>query len=153
MIWFDVVNTPEKTAILEEMGNTPRIFRAYQLTGQETRWGPIPGAMYLLIYEDDHLIGFSQFRLINTIMAEVHPAVLPNYWGHNKEVDIFHAFQKLLKNICKIKKLLVFSPASCNIVQNSLKKCGAIKCGTIEDGIVYHGKIQDLYFYILEIEE
>lgn len=101
---------------------------------------------YLLAREAGRILGLCIAHPINTLLWEVHHALLPSAWGR-KAHRIGEAFQQWIWDNTKALKLVGFTP-SCNrlAVRYALKQ-GLTKIGEISQCFQRGGMLCDVFIF------
>jgi len=108
---------------------------------------------YLLIKEDDNILGCFQTREFTRILLEAHIYLLPDYWGKQCSLESLKALINYVKLNTNYQKILTDVPEVCKHVRNLLHKIGAEKSGYISNGVIYNNKLMGLYLYSYNVRK
>lgn len=111
-----------------------------------------PKATYLVVMNDDQIVGCIRIREMTKLVLEVHPSVCAIHWGTGLSEDISQASYRWFQDQ-GYKKIFTTIPSVC---QHALKRAqlnGYKACGMIEKGVVYHNVLCTLFFYELDLTE
>lgn len=107
--------------------------------------------IYLLIKEDNNILGMFQTREITRILIDAHIYLLPEYWGKDYSLravnTLFGYFQHSGYN-----KVITDVPKVCSHVIKLLKKVGCKQCGYIDDGVIYNNKLMGLLLFSYDLK-
>lgn len=105
---------------------------------------------YLLIKEENQILGMFQTREITRILIDAHIYLLPQYWGKEYSINAINNLIRYYQH-SNYKKLMTSTPQVCSHVINLLKKVGCKQCGYISDGVIYNNKLMGLLLFSLDI--
>lgn len=106
---------------------------------------------YLLIKEDDSILGLFQTREITRILVDAHIYLLPSYWGKDYSSKAIKSLQGYFLS-SEYHKIITDVPKSCHHVIKLLKKVGCKQCGYIEEGVIYNNQLMDLLLFSLDLK-
>ena len=107
---------------------------------------------YLLIKDNEEILGLFQVRDFTRIVLEAHIYLLPKYWGNTYSKDSIKALIKYLTDMTHYHSLITDVPVVCKHVINLLKKIGARQSGFINNGVIYNNKLTDLMLFSYQIK-
>lgn len=126
----------------------------YQLTyGQSTElknYKVKTDFTYLLIKDEEELIGCFQVKSFTNTVLEIHSFILPKFWGTDTVQQAVYAGHAWVKDEGYLKTHTRV-PATCVHVLKYLQKSGYKCCGMIEKGIIHNGILVTLFFYEFEV--
>lgn len=106
---------------------------------------------YLLIKEEDKVLGMFQVRELTRILMDAHIYMLPEYWGKDYSVSAINTLREYFQH-SNYHKLMTDVPQCCSHVIRLLKKAGCKQCGYISDGVIYNNKLMGLLLFSLDIK-
>lgn len=106
---------------------------------------------YLLIGEDNKVLGCFQTRSFTRVIMEAHIYLLPEYWGKDYSKRALQALFEYTKKETAYRKVITDVPKVCKHVIGLMKKIGATQCGYITDGVVYNNKLTDLMLFTKDV--
>lgn len=101
---------------------------------------------------NEELIGVFQIRALTKMLVEGHAYVLPKYWGTKYSKLALEAGLKWLKKNTSYLKCFTDIPEDCKQVKQSLEKQGWKKIGMVKKGVIYNGRLQNLYFHEFDLK-
>jgi RimJ/RimL family protein N-acetyltransferase len=103
---------------------------------------------YLLIEDSEKgVVGLFQIRALTKMLVECHAYILPEFWGKGLSETASQSGFEYLRNNTKYLKCFTDIPEDCNEVRTSCERIGWKKIGTVENGVIYNGRLQKLDFY------
>ncbi len=106
--------------------------------------------IYLLIKDDDNLVGCFRLKEMTKAMIEGHIHILPTYWGNELTKEAVVLGHKWIKEQGYLK-VFTFVPANCIHVLKFLHKLDYKICGSIKNAIVYRNILVTLFLYEFEV--
>lgn len=102
---------------------------------------------YLLITQDNEILGCFQVRPLSIVTVDCHINILSQYWGTGCGIKATHSVFKWLINNTQYNKVFTDVPAKCVQVIKLMDKLNAKPCGLIREGCVYDKQLTDLILY------
>lgn len=112
--------------------------------GDKSKYKADLNHLWLLIKENDEIIGLGEFIQIKTITWECHIRILPKYQGKGIALEGAKKGIVWLRHNTVIRNVIAYIPYECEHVFKFLKKLEFIPSGIIKNGIIFHNKLQDL---------
>jgi len=106
---------------------------------------------YLLIKEENEILGMFQTREITRILVDAHIYLLPQYWGKDYSLSAIKTLFKYFEQT-NYHKIITDVPKSCSHVIKLLKKTGCKQCGYIDAGVIYNNKLMGLLLFSHDIK-
>jgi RimJ/RimL family protein N-acetyltransferase len=97
--------------------------------------------LYCHIKKDEATAGIYLLELKNSILCEIHTAILPEFWGKSA-YEFGEEIQKFAYSI-GIRKIVTLVPEMNRIAFRYAEKLGMTVYGTIPSSILQCGKLQD----------
>jgi RimJ/RimL family protein N-acetyltransferase len=106
---------------------------------------------YLVIRENDDILGIFQTREITRILVEAHIYLLPKYWGKDYSSRALNALFRYYEH-SNYHKVITDVPQCCSHVIRLLKKTGCKQCGYIDKGVIYNNKLMGLLLFSYDLK-
>lgn len=143
------INLTQNKKIIKQVLTEPTLWKVMYGQGNELScFKPDMSFRYLLVEKDNkEIIGLFQIRELTKMLLECHSFILPKYWGTatSKEA-IIEGFNWVRSNTTYLK-CFTDIPDDCKEVIKASEYLGWKKIGTIENGVIYNNKIQQLHLY------
>jgi RimJ/RimL family protein N-acetyltransferase len=107
---------------------------------------------YLLIKEEEKILGLFQTREITRILLDAHIYLLPEFWGKDYSLNALNTLIRHFQH-SKYHQLITDVPEVCSHVINLMGKIGAKVCGYIENGVIYNNKLMGLFLFSYDLKE
>lgn len=143
----------EDQALIKSVLTNPTLWKI--LYGQGTKQDDFKVDMsfqYLAVSNDDEFLGLFQVRSLTKMLLECHSYVLPKYWGTKySRMAVDAGFNWVKKNTTYLK-CFTDIPDDCQEVIKASEQIGWKKIGTVKKGVIYNGRLQNLYFYEYDLK-
>lgn len=138
-------------SLIKSIVTDPVLWKLHGRTGEIDSYTIPEKDLWLLIKNDNDVIGLMQFTLFTYITAIAHIYILPVYHGMGMSELAIEAVKEFLKEIPDLRNIVCDVPRECNHVTKLLYKVGFQFTGLIEDGVRYNNKIQDILLFQLKL--
>ncbi len=143
-----IIEPTQDEAIITSIITEPKLWKLEYGQGMAIKDYEVDGGFtYLLIKENETILGLFQTRELTRILLEAHIYLLPEYWGGDSSKKALTALIEYCKTNTTYHKVFTDVPKVCKHVINLMKRIGAVQCGYIQEGVIFDGKLTDLMLF------
>lgn len=102
--------------------------------------------VYLLAFDGHELLGLYITHSINTLLWEVHHALLPHCWG-KRALEVGRAFEAFMWEFTPAQVLLGLTPACNRLALRYAKQLGMTESGRLQGAYQRGGERHDLVIF------
>lgn len=99
---------------------------------------------WLLVTEEDIVLGCFEIKDLTSIVLEGHIAILPKYW--RRTIEIMNLAHQWCRDN-KYKVVFTHVPENCIHMLKFMVRMGYEACGQIENGIIFQNKLVKLFLF------
>ena len=109
-------------------------------------WEPDPNGVwdFLEICLNDKVIGIVRYQPLSIVAVDIHPAVLPEYWGTNMTEKFMPKVEEYFKCNTKYHKLQIQCPQCCKHTIRAAARIGFEIEGVLIGATYWNEKIENL---------
>lgn len=142
---ISIQRTKDKT-LIRTLLTDPKLFEMSGSTGLPKDFIIPKGFKFLLIKEDNDILGCFHMKELTKVTIACHINLLSKYWGKGRAIESCQTVFKYLKNLGYIKAFTDV-PIVCEHVIRLLELIGSKPCGIIKQGVVFKDRLVDLLLY------
>lgn len=138
--------------LIKQILTTPILFEEIKDDGgcNPEDFIPNPSYLYLLAKKEDEILGIIFLHDINSVCAQGHVNILPQFWGKRYDEAVIKSLE-WLKNNTHVKKVIASIPEDCLQVREAAKRWGFIQEGFSPKSVKRRGRLQGQYLLGTEI--
>lgn len=146
-----VVSKTKIPSLIKKIISNPSLWYLSGNEGDSDNYELTESDEWLLMTENNVIIGLMQLCIFTEITKIGHIWILPKYQGSNKPKECVSVIKEFLITENKIKSVITTVPIDCKHVISLMTKTKFTCQGVIKNGINYHNKIQDIILFQLEL--
>lgn len=133
--------------LIESILNIPELYNLTNGQGVNEPATISPGFEYLIVEEEEKILGMFSIKKQTEMVMEGHIRILPEYWKTVVPTLALNAAMHYIKMNTNCLKVMTTVPGNCFHVLKFMKENRFRMCGCINEGIVYNNELVSLLFF------
>lgn len=138
--------------IIKEVMLHPQLFKLTYGQGTKMEDYKVDTSLeYIVAFWSSEPVGLWTLHPMTKLVVDAHVFIIPKYWGTEvvkKAMDVGYQY---LRDNTEYTKIFTSVPSNCIHMIKFVSRWDYKACGCIKDGVIYNGKLVDLFLFETEL--